>query len=229
MLSALSQSRLATPDCRPDWSWPLELATGNAGSVLNLEPATTAYTTMLANQIRRAATTLATQPVPAYTSTAKPMSRAIGRSPIVWTYLPQHLPYHLGLLLQETIVHTRLQAKKHLAEQPASSPVARLNSRDDDNSAVRRLAQTDVLLLLQHTPVYTAGRREKDPIIAAQEADRLGKLGADYISTLRGGQTTYHGPGQLVGYSLMDLEAADVSRQSAARQVHSLAGRPVLT
>lgn len=76
------------------------------------------------------------------------------------------------------------------------------------------IAGTDILLLLQHTPVYTAGRREKDPEVARLEGERLGRLGADYVSTMRGGQTTYHGPGQLVGYPILDLGIAQVSHSS---------------
>jgi lipoate-protein ligase B len=62
----------------------------------------------------------------------------------------------------------------------------------------------DILLLLQHRPVYTAGRRQTEPTIQ-DERNRLQKLGADFVSTSRGGQLTYHGPGQLVGYPLIDL------------------------
>lgn len=137
-------------------------------------------------------------------TTAKPLTASVARHPIVWTYLPKHLPYALGLLLQETLVHSRLDAKRRLADEASTASTA-------EAQRLKRIAETDVLLLLQHTPVFTAGRREKDPVVAAAEAKRLGQLGADYVSTMRGGQTTYHGPGQLVGYSIMDLAAADVS------------------
>lgn len=62
----------------------------------------------------------------------------------------------------------------------------------------------DVLLLLQHRPVYTAGRRQTEPAIR-DERVRLQKMGADFVSSTRGGQLTYHGPGQIVGYPLIDL------------------------
>ncbi|KAI9101940.1 hypothetical protein DFS34DRAFT_567297, partial [Phlyctochytrium arcticum] len=61
----------------------------------------------------------------------------------------------------------------------------------------------DIVLLLQHPPTYTAGRRLKGS--DASEGERLRKLGAGYFETLRGGQTTFHGPGQLVGYPILDL------------------------
>jgi lipoyl(octanoyl) transferase len=58
----------------------------------------------------------------------------------------------------------------------------------------------DVLLLLEHPPVYTLGR--------AADAAFLGTApdgGIPVVRTTRGGQVTYHGPGQLVGYPLLDL------------------------
>eukprot|EP01134_Creolimax_fragrantissima_P002039 CFRG2039T1 len=60
----------------------------------------------------------------------------------------------------------------------------------------------DVLLLCQHPPVYTLGRRlKKDD----EEKSRLEALGAEYHKIGRGGQITFHGPGQLVGYPILDL------------------------
>lgn len=62
----------------------------------------------------------------------------------------------------------------------------------------------DVLLLLEHRPVYTAGRRQTEAA-TQHERERLQKLDADFVSASRGGQLTYHGPGQVVGYPLIDL------------------------
>ena len=56
----------------------------------------------------------------------------------------------------------------------------------------------DTLLLMGHAPVYTAGRRSLPEHVIAE-------LGAPLIETDRGGQTTYHGPGQLVGYPIVSL------------------------
>ena len=63
----------------------------------------------------------------------------------------------------------------------------------------------DVCLLLEHPPVYTAGRRT-DPL------DRpVGDPGAPVIDVDRGGKITWHGPGQLVGYPIVQLgEPIDV-------------------
>lgn len=63
----------------------------------------------------------------------------------------------------------------------------------------------DVVLLLQHPPVFTIGRfrGEKDIIIPPQ---RLTQEGIPVFHTNRGGGITYHGPGQLVGYPVLDLK-----------------------
>ena len=63
----------------------------------------------------------------------------------------------------------------------------------------------DVLLLLEHPPVYTRGRRSQDgdlPFAPEWYAAR----GIDVVPVKRGGQLTYHGPGQLVGYPIMRID-----------------------
>lgn len=80
---------------------------------------------------------------------------------------------------------------------------------------------TDVLLLLEHYPVFTVGlmgRREgsqyadmfkldgSDEEVVRQLKDR----GIDFYLVNRGGHVTYHGPGQLVGYSIRNLEDGDM-------------------
>jgi len=57
----------------------------------------------------------------------------------------------------------------------------------------------NTLLLLEHEPVYTIGRTPD------QSSLRSGTLPHPVVTTNRGGQATYHGPGQLVGYPIIDL------------------------
>ncbi|GAA5909045.1 hypothetical protein JCM5296_000600 [Sporobolomyces johnsonii] len=139
--------------------------------------------------------------------------------PVRWTYLPRQIPYAHGLLLQESLVQARLSAKAALLAPSADS------LSPSESTSLRRVAETDLLLLLQHTPVFTAGRREKDPVQAEQERERLGRLGADYVQTMRGGQTTYHGPGQLVGYPLMDLGPAKLSTRCYVDRLETFLSR----
>jgi lipoyl(octanoyl) transferase len=56
----------------------------------------------------------------------------------------------------------------------------------------------DLLLLLEHPPVYTTGRRSEPGELPATDA-------IDVVETDRGGKLTYHGPGQLVGYPIMHV------------------------
>ncbi|MBV9603832.1 MAG: lipoyl(octanoyl) transferase LipB [Solirubrobacterales bacterium] len=59
----------------------------------------------------------------------------------------------------------------------------------------------DVLLMLEHPPVYTRGRRSR-----ANELPLGGAHGIDVVETDRGGLVTYHGPGQLVGYPIVRVD-----------------------
>lgn len=68
----------------------------------------------------------------------------------------------------------------------------------------RRLAGElpDTLLLLEHPPVYTRGRRAAEGELALGE-DFYRARGIEIVETDRGGRVTYHGPGQLVGYPIV--------------------------
>lgn len=72
--------------------------------------------------------------------------------------------------------------------------------------AARRAREeiADTFILLEHPPVYTAGRRWKPEHLVWAE-DRMREAGADLRFIDRGGSVTFHGPGQLVGYPILDL------------------------
>ena len=96
------------------------------------------------------------------------------------TYLANYLglvPYKSALILQQRLVTARSQG-----------------------------IIPDIVLLLQHPPVFTVGRfRGEQDIIVPQQT--LTQKGIDVVSTTRGGSVTYHGPGQLIGYPILDLKA----------------------
>jgi lipoyl(octanoyl) transferase len=95
---------------------------------------------------------------------------------------------------------------------------------DEANARMHELAEQrlaghggDALILLEHPPVYTAGRRwKRDHIVWTEE--RIRAAGAELRFIDRGGSLTFHGPGQLVGYPVLDLG----SRPDALRYVRAL-------
>ena len=78
--------------------------------------------------------------------------------------------------------------------------------------------KTDLLIILEHPPVFTLGRRGGHENLRVS-IDFLEKKGVPIIQSERGGNITYHGPGQLVVYIIMDLEA---SRKSVKDFVYQL-------
>jgi len=89
--------------------------------------------------------------------------------------------YNKGLLLQEKLLNSRKAG-----------------------------AISDVLLLLQHPSVFTIGRSGiAENVIASEET--LVKEGISVFHTSRGGDVTYHGPGQLVGYPILNLRENSLS------------------
>jgi lipoate-protein ligase B len=63
----------------------------------------------------------------------------------------------------------------------------------------------EVLLFLEHPPVMTLGRWAK-PEHVRVDRNRLEKMGIDLVRCERGGQVTYHGPGQLIVYAVLNLK-----------------------
>jgi lipoyl(octanoyl) transferase len=71
-------------------------------------------------------------------------------------------------------------------------------------AAVAAGGASEALFLVEHTPVYTLGRRTDHAHLPSGEA-ALRALGAEVVPVDRGGDVTWHGPGQITGYPVLDL------------------------
>lgn len=79
----------------------------------------------------------------------------------------------------------------------------KLANRNVDEA--EKLMTTNFLLFCEHPHVYTLGKSGDASHLLMQESF-LHTIGAQFVKTNRGGDITYHGPGQLVGYPVLDLE-----------------------
>ena len=75
----------------------------------------------------------------------------------------------------------------------------------ENNAGISLATTTNHLLFVEHPPVYTIGKSGKMEHVLISEEDRL-KNNIEFFRTNRGGDITFHGPGQLVGYPVLDLE-----------------------
>lgn len=97
------------------------------------------------------------------------------------------------------IEYNSLEYRKSLSIQ------LNLRSKKEENKKF-----DDFLLVLQHNPVFTVGRKgSREDILVSDKI--LKEEGIDVVNVQRGGEVTYHGPGQLVGYLLLNLARLDMS------------------
>lgn len=99
--------------------------------------------------------------------------------------------------LQRALFDAVLRAKGApalFAEAPADAAIAALTPQ-----------QAGWLLTVEHNPVYTLGKSGKESNMLVSEA-YLRSIGAEYYHIDRGGDVTFHGPGQIVAYPIVDLE-----------------------
>jgi len=91
-------------------------------------------------------------------------------------------------------------------EQPYADVLA---LQEETHAARCNGSVPDTFFLLEHRRVYTLGRSaEANNILYSQET--LEQTGIDRVETSRGGDVTYHGPGQLVGYPIIHIGEADL-------------------
>lgn len=109
------------------------------------------------------------------------------------------MPYKEAWDYQESLLTENLAIKAELRNKANSTePMV-----DDVNHSP--LTTHHHLLLVEHPPVYTLGKSGDVKNILISEEDRLQK-GIEFYPTNRGGDITFHGPQQIVGYPILDLE-----------------------
>ena len=89
------------------------------------------------------------------------------------------------------------------------------------DAAARRISgeiDQDLLVLVEHPPVVTLGRKKADNKLPVSE-DYLRSRGIELFEVERGGGVTFHGPGQLVGYPIFDLQRHKLDLHWYLRQV----------
>lgn len=93
--------------------------------------------------------------------------------------------------LQESLLQEGLRIKGEARGRGVSDPF--------------QLPTANYLLFVEHPPVYTLGKSGSMENVLISEEDRASK-GIEFYPTNRGGDITFHGPGQIVGYPILDLE-----------------------
>ncbi|KAH7078913.1 hypothetical protein BKA63DRAFT_253966 [Paraphoma chrysanthemicola] len=117
------------------------------------------------------------------------MTSPLRHSVLRHVHLTGAIPYQRAALLQEHLV-SRFLSSKPPASQPAPAPH---------------------IITAEFKPVYTCGRREVGNVSIEQQEYLRANGRADFVEAMRGGQTTFHGPGQLVAYPIVDLRSHKLS------------------
>jgi lipoyl(octanoyl) transferase len=117
------------------------------------------------------------------------------KQPVLFRDLGTQQPYREIWDLQENILQKNSQIKA----------AARGLAHEANDEICADQSTTNHLLFVEHSAVYTLGKSGDISNVLISEEDRRQK-GIDFFKINRGGDITFHGPGQLVGYPILDLE-----------------------
>ena len=131
-----------------------------------------------------------------------------------WSFLGR-VPYRSAVALQEELRQELRDAAAKRAAGGGRTVDGEGQGRGQEGAPG---PQTEHLLLLEHPHVYTLGRNASAEDVLAS-AEWLERQGVEVVESDRGGQVTYHGPGQLVGYPILDLSP---DRRDVRRYVRDL-------
>ncbi|KAK9385403.1 hypothetical protein V1515DRAFT_608551 [Lipomyces mesembrius] len=117
---------------------------------------------------------------------------------------PTQIPYSTGAAVQHVLVKNYLDSKRVPDIVPRPVPT---------------------LLTMEFLPVYTFGRRQQHDEESMRKIEILKRKvpEATCVVTTRGGQTTFHGPGQLVAYPIIDLKEFNLSSKCYVRMLEDTA------
>jgi len=111
------------------------------------------------------------------------------------------MDYQLAWDYQESLLQENVRIKTEARQRAAELVVA-----EDGGTDMSAVAETThYLLFVEHPPVYTLGKsgHMENVLIGAEQME---ERGVQFFRSNRGGDITFHGPGQLVGYPILDLE-----------------------
>lgn len=109
------------------------------------------------------------------------------------------MDYKTAWNYQEELLTKNVSVKRQVFETGHTPAAA------DDKQPSRDLGTTNHLIFVEHPPVYTLGKSGKLQHVLLNE-EELRQKEISFYHTNRGGDITYHGPGQVVGYPILDLE-----------------------
>jgi len=130
----------------------------------------------------------------------------MGKQPVIFRDLGQ-MDYKTAWDYQEALLQQNVRKKSEVRSQKseASSEMTAAGVQSDFGLPSSDFDTQHFLLFVEHPPVYTLGKSgNMDNVLLSEE--NLKARGIDFFRTNRGGDITFHGPQQIVGYPILDLE-----------------------